>query len=411
MARRLMNFAIPDRVLDWRETYPNGYFTCSILAKRVNTPGGEAVCYFATIEYDHVDANSLPNAPPPLAIAARQSWGRTIVEGQQRVGPMVEVPEVLRELGKDPTSVIAAAGVDPNVLRNPENVLSFLEVGRLFQACVAATDCQHFGLLVGQRSATTSLGLVGRLMRNAATLKDAIVDLCCHQQRYIRGSVIYLIVRNQIAFWGYAVHHPGMQAIEQLGDGAAAVGFNMMKELTGITPDEVYLSRHAPSDVGPYRRVFGMLPRFNAEQNALAFSASVLAHPVRDADRDLRVILEKKVAAYWTVKQPDIMDQIIRILRPRVVFADTSLADVATDLSMHRRTLNRRLQARGTSFRQLLQEARFEAAKQLLAATRMDVSDIALALDYADPSSFVHAFQRWSGTTPSKWRAVQQILE
>lgn len=327
------------------------------------------------------------------------------MEGQQRIGALVELPQVLREMGQDPATVIAGAGINPDLLRNPENSLSFVELGRLLQACVAATRCEHFGLLVGQRSATTSLGLVGRLMQTAPTLKDAILDLCTNQRRYVRGAVTYLVIQNDIAFWGYAVHHPDVQAIEQVSDGAIAIGFNMMRELAGAVPDEILTSRRTPGDTTPYRRFFGITPRFDAEQHALAFSTRLLTRPVRGADRELRRILEKKVTAYWAVEQPSMTHTVSRMLRARVIFPDTSLESIASELSIQPRTLNRRLQAEGKSFRELINEARFEVARQLLAGTRMDITDIALTLGYADPSGFTHAFQRWSGVAPSGWRA------
>jgi AraC-like DNA-binding protein len=105
------------------------------------------------------------------------------------------------------------------------------------------------------------------------------------------------------------------------------------------------------------------------------------------------------------VREPSISDRIVRVLRARAVFGETSLEEVASDLSVHPRTLNRRLQADGTSFRKLANEARFLIARQLLAGTRMEITDIGLALGYAEPSGFTHAFQRWSGTAPSEWRA------
>jgi AraC-like DNA-binding protein len=326
------------------------------------------------------------------------------MEGQQRIGVLIELPQVLREMGQDPATVIAGAGINPDLLRNPENSLSFVELDRLLQACVAATRCEHFGLLVGQRSKTASLGLVGRLMRSAPTLKDAILDLCTNQRRYVHGAVAYLMIQNDIAFWGYAVHHPGMKAIEQLGDGAIAVAFNMMRELVGAGPDEILTSRRTPIDTAPYHRFFGSSPRFDAEQYAMAFPTSVLSRPVRSADRELRRILEKSVAAYWAVEQPSMTHTVTRMLRARVIFSDTSLEAVASELSMQPRTLNRRLQAEGRSFRELINVGRFEVARQLLAGTRMDITDIALALGYADPSGFTHAFQRWSGVAPSEWR-------
>jgi len=326
------------------------------------------------------------------------------MQGQHRVGALVELPQVLRDMGQDAACVLASAGIEPGVLRNPENTLSFTELGKLLQTCVEATGCSHFGLLVGQRSATSCLGLVGRLMRSAPTLGDAIMDLCRNQVRYIRGAVAYLMVRDGTAHWGYTAYIPGIQAVEQIADGALAIGVNMLRELAGVSPDDVLMSRPVPRDASAYHRCFGVTPRFLAEQHALMFSASLLARPVRGADGELRRILERSVADYWAVQTPSVADQVGRILRARVVFADATLESVASDLLVQPRTLNRRLQAEGTSFRDLLNRARFDAARTLLAGTGMAVTDLALTLGYADTSAFTHAFRRWAGVAPSQWR-------
>ena len=95
---------------------------------------------------------------------------------------------------------------------------------------------------------------------------------------------------------------------------------------------------------------------------------------------------------------------VSRALRARVIFHDTSLEEIASEFSMQPRTLNRRLKAESTTLRELINEARFEVARQLLKSTRMRIADIALALGYADTCGFSHAFQRWSGAAPSEWR-------
>jgi AraC-like DNA-binding protein len=95
---------------------------------------------------------------------------------------------------------------------------------------------------------------------------------------------------------------------------------------------------------------------------------------------------------------------VSRALRARVIFPETSLEEIASEFSMQPRTLNRRLKAEGTTFRELINEARFEVARQLLRGTRMRIADVALTLGYANASGFSHAFQRWSGATPSEWR-------
>ena len=75
---------------------------------------------------------------------------------------------------------------------------------------------------------------------------------------------------------------------------------------------------------------------------------------------------------------------------------------------MHRRTLSRRLNASGTSFQRLVDEGRFEIARQMLENTDGEIKQIAVILEYADASAFARAFRRWSGITPSQWRAGER---
>lgn len=68
---------------------------------------------------------------------------------------------------------------------------------------------------------------------------------------------------------------------------------------------------------------------------------------------------------------------------------------VAADLFLSTRTLRRRLELEGTSFRELVDEVR-----QALLAGGLSVSQIAHRLGYGSGSAFVHAYERWRGVTP-----------
>jgi AraC-like DNA-binding protein len=212
-------------------------------------------------------------------------------------------------------------------------------------------------------------------------------------------------VREGVAWIGYAAYQPGIEGADHLRGGAAAIGFNMMRELCRALPDEVLLSRRPPADARPYRRFFRVPVRFDAEQSALVFPARALERPVPGAGLPMRATLEEAVAKYWTVALPNVTDQVVQMLHPRVLFGDSSLEAVADCLKMHPRTLNRRLRAERTTFRKLLSEARFDMARQLLAGTRMDVSGISGALGYAETSGFTHAFHHMAGTSLAEWRA------
>ena len=71
---------------------------------------------------------------------------------------------------------------------------------------------------------------------------------------------------------------------------------------------------------------------------------------------------------------------------------------------MHKRTLNRHLNAQGISFRKLADEVSFEISRQLLEDSDKEIVQIASLLGYSNASAFTRAFRRWSSTTPAVWR-------
>jgi len=100
-----------------------------------------------------------------------------------------------------------------------------------------------------------------------------------------------------------------------------------------------------------------------------------------------------------------ITEDLRRVLRTELLKEACSAATVARLFSMHRRTLHRHLRTEGLAFRQVANEIRFEIACELLNNTDMALSQIATVLRYSELSAFSRAFRRWSGQSPSTWRA------
>jgi len=106
--------------------------------------------------------------------------------------------------------------------------------------------------------------------------------------------------------------------------------------------------------------------------------------------------------------EDDVVTRIRRLLRTMVISPDCSVSAAADRIGVHRRTLNRKLAVAGTTFHQEREEARREVACQLLENTRMAASEIAEVLGYADSAAFSRAFHRWTGSTPTRWRASRR---
>lgn len=347
-----------------------------------------------------------------LSIGARSGRRRVSVgqfgaleseEASQRVGPLVELPGLLRELGCDPTEFVASGGFDPGVLGDLENRGPFVAMGRLLHACAVRTGCEHFALMLGLRTRLSHLGLPGQLVRYSPTVAAAIRTFAVYQHLNNQGMATFLLAKDGVATLGSVVLQKGAEHVEQIYDFSAAAMLAIMRELSGPfwRPERVVFSHLKPADIGPYRGAFQAPCRFNSEWTALVFPASVLDHRLATADAEQLRTLEGQASAR------DDLDLVFRLRRAlRVLLLNQSVSgdQVARLLLMHRRTLNRRLKAEGTTFQRLLDEIRFEAACQLLDVARIPITEIAASLGYAETSAFSRAFRRWSGATPLQRR-------
>jgi AraC-like DNA-binding protein len=321
------------------------------------------------------------------------------------VGVLREVPRVLRALGADPESVFQVVGLNLHILDNPENEISFVAMGQLLDACVEATRCEHFGLMAGQGSHVPSLGVVGQLMQTAPTLEFALWDLVLNQARNVDGAVCYLRQMGELSALCYAIYQPNTPAIDQIYDRVMALAYNSIQELAGCVAVEVTFCHAEPRDMRPFRRFFGVPLTFDAEESAVVFPSQALSLPVCTGCAERRSYLQDLVRTHSALSDPEITSQVIRLLRPRVISGRPTLGEVAGYFSLHPRALLRKLKERGTTFRDLLNETRFEVACQLLRSTRLSITQIGMAFGYADTAVFTRAFERWSGLAPSEWRA------
>jgi len=320
----------------------------------------------------------------------------------QRVGAFSRLPDLIRQFEADPAAILLRSGVDAEAIRYPQNRAPYAALTTLLQETARATNCDHLGLLAGRMWHLADLGILGEAVRHAPTVDHALQILVVHQHLNSDGGLTFLLRRGSAVDWGYAIYYPGVDG-EQMYDATLAAGVNFMRELCGPgwTPDEVFLPHARPANVEHYRSFFKVTPHFNAEFCALRFPIDHLRHSVIGADPQR---LSAAVQLLTAQDPADLLQQVYRVVRRLLLEERHSGDDVARVLSMHRRTLNRRLQALGTSFQEILDEVRFQVARELLAA-ETPLDDIAASLGYAAVTPFMRTFRRWAGTTPGQWRS------
>jgi AraC-like DNA-binding protein len=336
----------------------------------------------------------------------QESRPATADEHYQRVGGLVVIPDLIREMGGDPIVILPRAGLETSALDHVENRISYVSMGRLFHEGALATGCPHFGFLAYQRVRLSHLGLPGELMRYSATLRTGLQKLIVYQHLNNQGMATFLLEEQGIASVGCAVFRNDAEFVDQIYDAFLAAACNIMRDLWGSrwAPEEVHFSRTRLADVGAYRRFFHAPCRFDRERTAIFFPTTLLDKPMPEANPERLKTLEQQALI---IGKGELLSQLRRALRIMLLSGRSSAQEVAALLFLHRRTLNRRLHDQGTNFQQIRDEIRFEAACQLLDKTRLPLTDIAASLGYSESSAFTRAFRRWSGAAPSRRRQTE----
>ena len=151
---------------------------------------------------------------------------------------------------------------------------------------------------------------------------------------------------------------------------------------------------------------FGCPVRYADNCTAVMLPATLLALPLAHTDLAMRALLEQQARALaLALPTADALDRALQqALVRRLPEGEVSLARVAADLHLSVRSLQRRLQQRGLSWRLLLERTRQHLAQAYLADSALQLGEIALLLGYSEQSAFNRAWRQWTGTTPLQWR-------
>jgi AraC-like DNA-binding protein len=323
-----------------------------------------------------------------------------------RVGGAIALFPLLRENGIDPEALAAEAGLSAQVFADPDNVVPFVALCRLTHLARERTGLCDVGLRACTNTGLAALGLLGYLVANSESVERGLEALQEFLHVHDEGATTYIARDGDSAALGYEVLTPGVPGADQVTFGALAIGANVLRGLCGVGFGfhEVSFAYRAPSDISLFRSFFRAPVRFDAERSALAFEPRWLAAPVAGADAYLRQILVERIRQQMADGSAATGDRLRRVVRSLVAGGRFTLDDLAAAFALSRRTLARRLSEHGTSFHDLLDEARFLAARNLLQSSQVPVAEIAARLGYSDTPAFTRAFRRWAGTSPTEWR-------
>jgi AraC-like DNA-binding protein len=162
-----------------------------------------------------------------------------------------------------------------------------------------------------------------------------------------------------------------------------------------------------PADISEYRRSFAPASlRFGAARVSFSFDQRFLELPIARADPKLHDVMqpfvEHTMGTLRFVKS--VTSDVAEAIGAHLAQGQPEIARVASQLAMSVRTLARRLDEEGTTFRDILNSVRRKFALDYVRQNELGVSEIAERLGFSHAAAFHRAFRRWTDQTPLQYR-------
>lgn len=306
--------------------------------------------------------------------------------------------------GVDRRKVIEEAGLDEQLLSNPYGRISLRQMMMVWRAAEALSDQQDFGLLMGEQVKPSHFQLFAVSLMHSETLAAAFEKSIRYSRLVSDGGEYFLRRAENEAALEYVPQRDDFSR-HQI-DAVLVLLHSFANWLTCKTLPllRVECVHAAPGDLVNYQRLFSAPVIFNAPRNALVFAPEILEEPLSLGDENLAAMHEQLLEQQMNLLlQPDtatVVEHMLLSSQPLIIERD----DIASQLNISSRTLQRKLQDSNSSFQQLLEGERKRRAQHLLAQSDLSLTAISEQLGFAESSAFSRAFKRWFALSPLEYR-------
>jgi AraC-like DNA-binding protein len=324
------------------------------------------------------------------------------------LGPLPDLLEAAggsRAVGRAFDAVgLSLAVIEDRSLRFPLPVM----VNLFDQAARLAGDAR-FGLEVGQAMAPGDYGLWARYAMQAPTLSGALARFTrCMVMHQVGGALLVIPRSPDRVVWEYRHCVPRGSSALQHNDHVLAVMIRVVRAYCGPDWTPLWIESAAPDPGDTSRREEATAAAWRFERGSgvgIALPTAALAARRRGAAPLGAPLSSAEVAAEIRERTSEGAGaRISAIVALRLLDQETDIDGAARMAGLGRRSLQRLLEAEGTTYRALLERVRMERARALVIETELPLSHIGHTLGYSDQAHFTRAFCRHFGAAPSRMR-------
>lgn len=339
---------------------------------------------------------------------------RGLAKGLRNVQGVVVLVKLGLDYGLTTSDCLLDSNIPEAYLNDPSAMITLEQLIQVIRNLHAQIkDITGYGLLAGSHCHISTLGILGLALTSSPNSREALIlalhffnltyslahfsmkEIDHHTIITIDASFLPLDIRRFIT--------------ERATSTLVTILHDLYPKQSAI--DSINFMFPAGQQTEHYLEILGVQPTFSAKANIIRLRTDILLRTLPQANA-----LTLKTAIQQCQKLSDqLIGKVnfttqIRELLTHNISAWSDMESIARYFCITSRTLRRRLAEEGTTFINLRDEVRITIAIEYLTSTELSIYDISSLLNYSSPTSFITAFKRLRGSTPSVFRKQATLL-
>ncbi|GAB2884706.1 AraC family transcriptional regulator ligand-binding domain-containing protein [Microbulbifer echini] len=312
------------------------------------------------------------------------------------------------ELGGHTANFLSEFNIPGDIVVSDTRLLPHVDVARLLEVSAQRLQCPDFALRLAARQGVDRLGGIAVIACNSASAREAVEAVARFMSLHSPAIQLRIepVCNGPYERLVFDQLDPALSRFCQIHEQTLGNTLAMLRMLMGenAAPQRVLIPHAALAERSGYRDYFTCPVEFLSGYCAMEFLAEHLDARLTSADPVTKRLATNYLEQQLVSAAVSLSARVRELMRQLLPTGQYQVAVIAAHLSLHPRTLQRRLALEGLRFDTLLDWVRRELAAEYLSNTGLALGQITGLLGYAEQSTFQRACRRWFADTPRNYR-------
>ncbi|QUM76377.1 AraC family transcriptional regulator ligand-binding domain-containing protein [Moritella sp. 24] len=335
------------------------------------------------------------------------------MDGQGDVigGWLVALYKALLWKGIEPFELLEKSDVSLNEITSVGSRVPVSLCNKLFEQSVTLTDDPLLPIKVSQCIVATTFHALGYAIQASSSLQDAFTRLV-HYDRVLSSACRINLTEDDKYCYLELNLNEAEGHVNRIGPQLELTMLlsiiKICRDLSnpGFAPVKIYTTVDIRC-AAQFESYTGCQIQFNSSQSMLVMDSEVLSKRLPNFAPDLVLLSDKAADDYLaSLSGNSVVNQVRSEVVSLMASGVPNIDFVADKLNFSQRSLQRKLNDSGTSYKDLVENIRQTMAEQHLNQNLLSLGEISYLLGFSDVANFSRAFKRWKGITPGAYRGA-----